>query len=48
MDECPAKTARVDVSSVLDTIRAWQVLGSYLLVTSRYILNIRESLRAES
>jgi ankyrin repeat domain-containing protein 50 len=48
LDESPAETSRADVLSIIGTIRRWQLPGLHLLVTSRNIVNIRESLNTEA
>lgn len=48
LDESPAETSRADVLSIINTIRNWQLPGLHLLVTSRDVFDIRESLNVET
>lgn len=44
LDEIPAETARADVLDVIRIIRKWSSLGLHLLVTSRDMPDVRDTL----
>ncbi|KAL8825018.1 MAG: hypothetical protein Q9191_004671, partial [Dirinaria sp. TL-2023a] len=44
LDESPRNRARADVLNAIETMRAWNLLGLHLFITSRDELDIRESL----
>jgi ankyrin repeat domain-containing protein 50 len=48
LDECPADNTRDDVLSAIQTIRQWSLPGLHLLITSRDVVDIRQTLNVEA
>ena len=47
LDECPAEDTRDGVLSTIQTMRQWSLPGLHLLVTSRDVVDIRQTLDVE-